>query len=152
MTNSNSSDRLNQLYEIDYDAWLFQQISNLRSRQLDDLDIPHLIEELEGLNKSNERELDSYLVVLLTHLLKWEYQPQNRCGSWDGSISNSRRRIAKLFKQQKSLRGRISDFIPDAYVDAKIWASKETGLRMDLFPIVCPFTVEQILDEDWLPK
>ena len=119
---------------------------------MNQLDIPHLIEELEGLNKSNERELESYLVVLLAHLLKWEYQPEKRCGSWDGSITNARNRITKLFKQQKSLRKRVAEFIPEAYLEAKEWASKETKLRIDLFPQSFPYSAEQMLDKDWLPK
>ncbi len=139
-------------YEADYDAWLAFQMSSLQQAQWHELDIPHLIEELEGLNKSNERELESYLIVLLAHLLKGEYQPKERCGSWEGSIGNSRNRIAKLFKQQKSLPKRVDDFIPEAYQEAKEWASKETKLRISLFPEACPYQTEQILDKNWLPQ
>jgi hypothetical protein len=139
-------------YETDYDTWLANQIHSLQQGQWQDLDIPHLIEELEGLNKSNERELESYLVVLLAHLLKWEYQPEKRYGSWDASINNSRNRIAKLFKQQKSLKKRVDEFISEAYLEAKEWASKETKLRIDLFPESCPYSVEELLAKDWLPK
>lgn len=140
------------LYEVSYDVWLEQQIEGLKQGNLNLLDIPHLIEELEGLNKSNERELESYLIVLITHLLKWEYQPEKRCGSWDGSINNSRNRIAKLFNGQKSLKGRTDEFIPDAYIEAKEWATKETKLRIDLFPEICPYSVEHLLDKNWLPE
>lgn len=140
-----------QLYDTDRDAWLSEQIEQLRQGRLDALDIPHLIEELEQVNKSNERELESYLIVLLTHLLKWEYQPQNRSGSWSGSIKNSRNRIAKLFKQQKSLSSRVGDFLPDAYEEAKEWASEETGIKASLFPAECLYNVEQLLDKEWMP-
>lgn len=142
----------NQIYETDYDTWLATQIQLLQQGLWDKLDIPHLIEELEGLNKSSERELESYLIVLLAHLMKWEYQPEKRCGSWEGSINNSRNRIAKLFKQQKSLKKRVGEFIPEAYLEAKEWATKETKLRIDLFPESCPYSLEQLQDKYWLPQ
>lgn len=138
-------------YDSDYDAWLAFQITNLQQGQWHELDIPHLVEELEGLNKSNERELESYLIVLLTHLLKWEFQPQLQCGSWSGLIKHSRNRIAKLFKQQKSLKHRVTEFIPEAYEDAKEIASEETKIKIHLFPKNCPYSTEQLLDKNWLP-
>lgn len=141
-----------ELYETDYDTWLATQIQSLQQGKLEALDLPHLIEELEGLNKSNERELDSYLVVLLTHLLKWQYQPQLRSGSWSGSIKNSRNRMAKLFKQQRSLHKRLPEFLSAAYQDAKEWAAEETRIKADLFPVECPYTVEQLTDKNWLPE
>lgn len=140
-----------QLYNTDYDTWLLSQIGYLQHGQFSALDIPNLIEELEGLNKSNERELESYLIVLLAHLLKWEYQPLMRCGSWSGSIRNSRNRIAKLFKQQRSLKSRLPEFLPEAYFDAVEWASDETGIKVRLFPRQCPYSIEQLLDRSWVP-
>jgi Domain of unknown function DUF29 len=74
------------LYEQEYGRWLEEQVNLLRSRRFEELDVENLVEELEELNKSNERELESHLIVLIAHLLKWEYQPSLRCGSWRGSI------------------------------------------------------------------
>lgn len=140
------------LYETDYDAWLAAQIHSLQQGDIAALDIPNLVEELEGLNKSNERELESYLVVLLTHLLKWEYQPSLRSGSWEASIINSRDRMARVLTDQKSLKNRVIDFIPDAYTKAKKLASKETKLNINLFPKNSPYSIDQLLKEDWLPE
>ncbi len=139
-------------YESNYDEWLAFQIKSLQQGSLEKLDIPHLIEELEGLNKSNERELESYLIVLLAHLLKWEYQPKKRKGSWEASITNSRNRITKLFKQQKSLEKRVGEFISDAYEEAKEWASKETKIKIELFPPTCPYQISEILNKNWMPN
>ena len=138
-------------YDTDYDAWLAFQINSLQQGQWRELDIPHLVEELESLNKSNERELESYLIVLLTHLLKWEFQPQMQCGNWSGSIKNSRNRLIKLFKQQKSLEHRVNEFILEAYVEAKEIASEETKIKIHLFPENCPYGVDDLLDKEWLP-
>lgn len=91
------------LYDVDYGLWLQNQITNLQQQKWEELDLPHLIEELEALNRSNKRALHSYLVVLLAHLLKWQYQYKERSGSWEGSVGNRRKRIGRLFKDQPSL-------------------------------------------------
>lgn len=140
------------LYDSDYGHWLEQQIVLLKSQRWQDLDIPHLIEELEGLNRSSKRELYSYLVVLLAHLLKWQYQPSLRSGSWHGSIQNSRRRIDRLFKDQPSLRNYLPEILEEAYREAVEWAGIETKLDLRLFAVVCPFSLPQILDIDFLPS
>lgn len=92
------------LYDTDFEHWLSEQITNLQLHKWDSLDIPHLVEELEALNRSNKRELYSYTVVLLAHLLKWQYQPLMRSGSWEASIDNSRKRIERVFLDQPSLK------------------------------------------------
>ncbi len=138
-------------YEADYDSWLNHQIHLLQSGNLNGLDILHLIDELEGLNKSNKRELRSYLVVLLTHFLKWEYQPQNRCGSWSGSIKNSRKGIMSVLKDQRSLKNYLPEVLAGAYEDAKEWASEETGIKVHLFPAECPYSIDQLKDKEWFP-
>jgi ribosomal protein L29 len=137
------------LYDLDYSLWLEDQITNLRHRQWDSLDIDHLVEELEALNASNRRELYSYLVIVLAHLLKWEFQPSHRAGSWKGSIKNGRRRIARLFKDQPSLRPYLSEILLEAYQEACELAQDETGLQ--LFPFELPYGVEEILNLEFFP-
>lgn len=139
------------MIDANSDLWLNKQIELLRSRNFSKLDIEYLIEELEGLNKSNERELESYLIVLITHLLKWEYQPSLQCGSWRGASLNSRNRIAKLIKQQPSLKRKLPQIILEAYEEAKEWASEETGIKITLFPRNCPYEESELLDKTWLP-
>ena len=48
------------------------------------------IEELiEALSRSNRRELNSQLVRLMMHIVKWKSLPAKRSRSWLASISNS---------------------------------------------------------------
>jgi hypothetical protein len=136
---------------VDYGVWLQDQITKLKQHKWQQLDVEHLIEELEALNKSNKRELYSYTVVLLAHLLKWQYQPDFRSGSWEGSIGNSRKRIERLFKDQPSLRPYLLEIVQEAYEEAKEWAHKETRLDINLFPDECPFSIQQLLDPEFLP-
>lgn len=139
------------LYDLDYGLWLQDQITKLKQHKWQQLDVEHLIEELEALNKSNKRELYSYIVVLLAHLLKWQYQPDFRSGSWEGSIGNSRKRIERLFKDQPSLRPYLLEIVQEAYEEAKEWAHNETRLDINLFPDECPFSIQQMLDPEFLP-
>lgn len=61
------------LYDQDYNLWLQKTIKQLRSRQVENLDCEHLIDELEGMNRSDKRALESLLTRLLEHLLKLIY-------------------------------------------------------------------------------
>ncbi len=137
------------LYDVDYQKWLAEQLANLKYCKWEHLDVDHLIEELEALNKSNKRELYSYFVVALAHLLKWKSQPEKRSGSWKGSIKNSRRRIERLFKDQPSLKPYLKEILLEAYAEAREWAEDETGLAT--FPTICPYSVQQIIDPEFLP-
>ena len=76
----------------------------LREHQLSELDIPHLIEEIEDMERSEKRAVESNLVVILMHLLKYQYQPQKRSNSWKGSIREHRRRLRKLLEDSPSLK------------------------------------------------
>ena len=140
------------IYDTDYGVWLREQINHLKSHEWEQLDVDNLIEELEALNKSNKRELYSYLAVVLSHLLKWPYQPHMRSGSWRGSINNGRKRIGRLFKDQPSLKPYITEILVEVYADASDWASDETEIPTSFFPSECPYTVEQILDVGFFPE
>lgn len=69
-------------YDKDFYSWTQEQASLLKSGQLNSLDIPHLTEEIEAMGRSEKRELESRLTVVLLHLLKWRYQEVRRSGSW----------------------------------------------------------------------
>lgn len=140
------------LYDTDYELWLKEQIQALQQGNLEVLDTPHLVEELESLNKSNKREMYSYLRVLLAHLLKWQYQPSLRSSSWEASMYNSRLGIEQVIADQPSLKNYWAEILPKAYKDAKKLAAKETKLDINLFPDKCPYFVEQLEDENWFPN
>lgn len=140
------------LYDTDYEHWLSEQINNLQHQKWASLDIPHLIEELVALNRSNKRELYSYTVVLLAHLLKWQYQPLMRSGSWEASLGNSRKRMARQFLDQPSLKNYLPEILQEAYEEAKVWAHTETKLDIALFPQNYPYSAQEILDLEFLPN
>lgn len=143
-----------QIYDEDIIAWAREQARQLRAGRFDLLDIEHLAEEIEDVGRSEQRELASRMAVLLAHLLKWQYQPERRGASWQVTIGGQRERIRRRLEKTPSLQAVLSDpdWWADAWLDARIEAAKETGVEIQLFPAVCPWTVDQILGEGWLPE
>jgi hypothetical protein len=142
----------NDLYEADFYEWTQQQARLLRERRWDDLDLENLIDEVESVGRSEKKEIYSRLKVLLAHLLKWKYQPGARSAGWSGTIREQRERLSMVFEGSPSLGGQPEALFAKAYLSARLLAAKETGIDFTLFPETCPFTVEQALDDDFLPK
>jgi Domain of unknown function DUF29 len=140
------------LYDTDFNQWIELQTKLLRDRQLNHLDIENLIEEIESLGKSDKRQLKSRLEVLLHHLLKWQYQPTERTGSWKGTIAEQRRRIRDLLLDSPSLKPYVETMANACYADAREQASLETGLALDCFPSDCPYTMADVLNSEFWPQ
>ncbi|PZU98419.1 MAG: DUF29 domain-containing protein [Pseudanabaena sp.] len=147
-----SLDALPNLYENDFNLWVEATAQLLREGRLTELDVVNLLEEVESMGNSNKLALSSDLVVVLLHLLKWQYQPNKRTRSWEKSIAEHRRRIRKIFQNSPSLRNYFQQTFNECYVDARKQAKIETRLPLDYFPEICPFTPQQVLDEEFLPE
>ncbi len=139
-------------YEEDVVAWAGEQARLLREGRLDLLDIAHLAEEIEDVGKSEQRELANRMAVLLAHLLKWRHQPGRRGASWQVTIRNQRRGIARRLDETPSLRPRLDqrDWWAGIWDDATAQAAEETGLSE--FPDTCPWSAHEVLDQGWLPE
>jgi hypothetical protein len=140
-----------ELYDRDFYLWTETMAEVLRSGNLAELDVENLAEEVESLGRRDRRELQSRLVVLLHHLLKWQFQPSMQSGSWRGTLAEQRLRIRRLLKDSPSLRSVLDGSIDECYADAKVQASEETGLAIDTFPADCPYPIESILSIEFLP-
>jgi len=102
---------------------------------------------------SERRELLNRLQVLLLHLLKHQYQPERRGKSWRLTINHQRTAIERLLDQSPSLRRILDDEgLGKVYDKAVRDAVIETDLDAHLFPLGCPYSLAEILDEDWLPE
>ena len=144
---------LTKVYEQDFYAWSIQQATLIRSGRWAELDIDHLAEELEGMARSEKRELVNRLVILLAHLLKWQYQVNQRSASWRGTIREQRKRIRKLLKDNPSLTTEtiMAEAIVDGYDLAITEAAIETMLEETIFPAECPYSLAELLDENFYP-
>ena len=143
-----------ELYEQDFYAWTQHQAALLRAQKSHDLDYDNLAEEVESLGARDHRELRRRLQRLVTHLLKWQYQPSGRQTghSWLSTIRTQRDEIAALLEQSPSLRRTIPEALRVRYRRAREDASDQTGLPLATFPEACPWTVGQVLDEDFFPE
>lgn len=139
------------LYDTDFYAWTQQQATLLRDEGFAELDIHNLIEEIEAMGRSEKRELASRLQVLLMHLLKWQFQAELRCRSWQNTIRTQRSDLARLLADNPSLRTTVPDVIAQVYPDAVLDAIEETGLVAPRFPSVCPYAAAEVLDRTFLP-
>lgn len=138
-------------YDADYLCWLDHQASLLRTGAFDRLDRAHLAEELESMSRSERRQLRNRLIVLVMHLLKLHYQPQRRSRSWVVTVITQRIDIKLLLRESPSLKPSLADLLADIYSRARQEAAEETRLPTDTFPENCPFTLEQVFDEDFWP-
>jgi Domain of unknown function DUF29 len=142
------------LYDEDFYAWTQEQAALLRKGAVQDLDLPHLAEEIESLGISQKHALASHLKNLVMHLLKWHYQPSGRQTghSWQSSIINARDEIATILEDLPGLQQSVADLLAHRYPAARRLAQTETGLPLATFPAACPWDVEHVLDEDFWPE
>jgi hypothetical protein len=139
------------LYDSDFCEWTERTARSLRLRRFAEVDVEHVAEEIEDMGKRDLRELCSRLEILLAHLLEWKLQPRRRSRSWRATIRAQRTAIQKLLRQSPSLRQRLRAQERESYRVAVGLASDETGLKRERFPARCPFSMEEILDEEFLP-
>lgn len=140
------------LYESDFYAWTQMQADLLRARRFGDLDLENLIDEVASVGASEKREIRSRLTVLITHLLKWKYQPGARSSSWRGTIDEQRASLDDLLIASPSLRRYPFEVFDSCYLSGRLKAAKETGIDFTLFSTSPPLTAEQVLDEGYFPK
>ncbi len=140
------------LYEQDLFAWTQQQVNLLTHQRWHELDVENLIDELEGMARRDRREMINRLIILIAHLLKWEFQPDQQSGSWRGSIQEQRLQLNGLLEDSPSLHQQFIESLEKAYPQAIKLASKETELPTTKFPNECPYELAQLLDEDFLPS
>jgi hypothetical protein len=135
----------NASYDTDFALWSRSQARILRERLWDQLDVENAAEEMEDLSKREHRELRSRLRVLIMHLLKWDYQPAQRSGSWVATVIEQRAQIQDLLSDSPSLQQVIEAYAAESYETARDEAVAETGLPPDDFPPGTPYTVDQLL-------
>lgn len=146
------------LYDTDFYAWVQDQAALLAARRFADLDLPHLVEELQLMGNSERGELSNRLIVLLAHLLKLQlaaerlpYVYDRAQRSWRLTGKEQRLQLRTLLRRNPSLRPTVPDALPDAYAIALLQAAMALGVDEASVPETCPWTVEQVLDADFFP-
>lgn len=134
-------------YNEDLNAWLQQQISYLRDKKFEQLDIENIIEEIESVGKTERRSMKSHFVILIGHLLKLQYQPEKASNSWYSSIDNAQEEINEIIEDSPSLKREMQEKFDAAWTGAIKLAVRDTGLPRSKFPLTCPWTVAQAMKQ-----
>ncbi len=139
-------------YEQDLYAWTFENTQLLREGRFTEVDVVNLIDELESMANRDKRELFSRIIVLLSHLLKWQFRANKRSRSWERTMAEQRHQIEYILADSPTLHSKLAEKLGDLYARAVTQASYETRLSLKRFPATCPYTVEQALDDNFYPE
>src|SRR5436309_3119053 len=110
----------NELYASDFYVWTQEQTRLLRERRWPDLDLENLAEEVESIGRSDKRQLESRIRILIAHLLKWKFQPGGRGNSWVATIFEQRSALAGLIEDSPSLREFQRDAVFKTYTAGRL--------------------------------
>lgn len=152
MAGMTKQSRFKSLYDADFHRWSEEQAKRLSERRPEGLDWDNLAEEIASLGRSDKREVESRLSILLLHLLKWKYQSSRRNRGWLATLFEQRQRIGKLIRESPSLGSYPKQVLDEEYAIAVTKAAAETGLDESSFPNRCPFSVDDVLDVHYLPE
>jgi hypothetical protein len=153
------------LYETDFYAWtrrLADELRRLKELRLNvELDLDHVAEEIEGLGSSERDTCRSQVERILEHFPKraWSPSPQPRRG-WRRSIVEARSVLDK--KLSAAIERDLRDGLQHLYVHAR--RAAVLGLEdyaeedyaedeaADLLPEASPWTLKDVLRDDWYPE
>jgi hypothetical protein len=147
---SHARQSLSSIYEEDYQQWLDKTVLLLKNRQVDSLDYEHLIEELEALGREQKNAVESLVIQVIQHLLFYQYWSSEREDNerhWRGELIGFRTQLE--LRLTTNLRNHLSNRLDYLYGKARKMAEVKTDLKL---PSASPYTLADILDEDWLPE
>jgi hypothetical protein len=145
---------LSGLYDEDFFEWTRRNAQLLRAGRVRASDIRHIAEEIEDLGKQDLKELHRRARALLARLLVGQLQPAKHAHWRLSPVTEGRIWLDGLLEQSPSLKIRLANELPAYYAEAVrlAMAMARTAIDRERFPAECPFTVEQILDPDFLPR
>ena len=139
-------------HDEDFYGWALNTAALLKQKKYHEVDMNSIIEELEEMSRSEKRELINRLAQLIFHLLKWQFQPDFRGRSWRASIKEQRQQVEIILEQNPGLKSKLMDCIITAYKLSIPMIETETPIDMKDFPTECPYTFEQLLDQQFYPE
>lgn len=144
---------LKKLYEIDEHLWLEETIKLLKSNHLDELDLENLIEELENLGRRDKARVASLLEQVIRHFLLlqyWQEELQYNSGHWKAEVRSFRNQLKRNLTT--NLYQYLENDLPSIYQDALGYVIDKTEGKLDNLPQDCAYTLEQLLDINYLPE
>ncbi|MDZ8226140.1 DUF29 domain-containing protein [Nostoc sp. ChiVER01] len=144
---------LKELYEIDDHLWLEETIKLLKANHLKELDLENLIEELENLGRRDKAKVASLLEQIIRHLLLlqyWTQESQFNSGHWKAEIRSFRNQLKRNLTT--NLYQYLENELASIYDDALGYVIDKTEGKLDNLPQSCTYTLEQILNINFLPE
>jgi hypothetical protein len=142
------------LYEEDFYLWAERQAELLRKGRFRDLDLAHLIEEVEDLGANLRNAVTSRTREIILHLLKLQYSPAvEPRGGWRESLGKQRDDLE--LEITPSLRRHLVAELEKIYEKARRRAVDDLTrdrVQPDQIPHRCPYTFEEIIDPVWRPE
>ena len=142
------------LYEEDIYAWSQAQAEALRrlaSAGLplpNDLDLVHVVEEIEEVGNEQRFQAESNLIQALVHLIKMVALPEDQAvRHWRKETRAFLRNAARRYRP--SMRRAIA--LETLWANARRDAGQDLaddGHGLPVLPETCPFTVEDLIDPD----
>ena len=142
---------LKQLYEIDDNLWLEETVKLLKEKKFAELDLENLIEELDDLGSEKKHKVESFLQQIIRHLLLlqyWESEYDRNYRHWRAEIFSFRTQINE--RMTTNFHNYLSQNLTKIYKKARKYVTEKSGLNN--LPQQCPYTLAQLLDEDWFPN
>ncbi|MGI0479598.1 DUF29 domain-containing protein [Geminocystis sp. CENA526] len=142
---------LKELYEIDDYLWIQETVKLLKEKKFNQLDLENLIEELDDLGRERKNKVESLLEQIIKHLLLleyWESEYEFNSAHWEAEITAFRTQLRKSLTT--NLYNHLQQELISIYQDALKYVKRKS--RLNTFPNQCPYTLEQLLDENWFPS
>lgn len=142
---------LKTLYDLDDYAWLEETIKLLKAKQFNSLDLENLIEELEDLGNERKHRVESLLEQIIRHFLLLQYWTAERDynkAHWESEIVSFQNQLRRYLT--KNLQNHLERSLPDIYNDVLQYCIKKTQGSVN-FPHICPYSLVDLLNPDWLP-
>jgi len=142
---------LKQLHDLDDAQWLEETVSLLKKHQFQQLDLDHLIEELEDLGREKKNTVASLLEKIIRHLLLlqyWTRESEYNAVHWQEEIYNFRTQLGR--KITTNLSNYLEKELNSIYQDALGFVKIKT-VNSVVFPPDCPYSLEQLFERSWLP-
>lgn len=141
---------LKNLYEIDNYLWLENTINLLKEQKFSALDLENLIEELESLARRDKLAIKNLLEQIIRHLLLiqyWETERERNYRHWRSEVTNFRGQINDEITT--NFYNYLDQNMNLIYLKARKYVVDKSGIN--IFPLDCPYNLDQLLNEDWFP-
>jgi aspartyl/asparaginyl-tRNA synthetase len=142
---------LKTLYEIDDSLWLEETIELLKAKNFEALDLENLIEELEDLGNEKKFRVASFLQQIIRHCLLlqfWTSEREYNQAHWRSEIINFKDELNTYLTT--NLRNYLEHNLATIYEKALRYLRQKTDNKVN-FPDTCPYSLEELLDPNWLP-